>query len=83
MTLFLRVTRGVVVVLLGYALYSALVFVSIGAFSNYTTVGNDIGLAAIMLFAVWAWWYGEDRDRRRALEAAHDWPPPPVDGDGC
>jgi len=29
-----------------------------------------------MLFALWAWWYGEDRDRRRAIKAQ------PRDGNG-
>jgi hypothetical protein len=25
-----------------------------------------------LFFAAWAWWYGEDRDRRRAAKAARD-----------
>jgi hypothetical protein len=36
-----------------------------------------------MLLALWAWWYGEDRDRRRAHEAkppAEDGEPAPRDG---
>ena len=78
----LRVLRIVVVVLLGYALYSALVFISIDSFRNYTEVGTRIGLASIVLFAVWAWWYGEDRDRRRAAKAAQGNGRPAVDGDG-
>ncbi|MEA2189462.1 MAG: hypothetical protein QOK16_4473 [Solirubrobacteraceae bacterium] len=48
-----------------------LVFViSDDAWTKYTQVGNLTLLAAFMLFALWAWWYGEDRDRRRAARAA-------------
>ena len=45
-------------------------FVSIDAFGDYTEVGDVTVLALIMLFALWAWWYGEDRDRRQAAQAA-------------
>jgi len=48
-----------------------LVFViSDDAWTKYTQVGNLTLLVAFMLFALWAWWYGEDRDRRRAARAA-------------
>jgi hypothetical protein len=43
-----------------------LVFViSDDMWSRYTQAGNVTLLIAFMLFALWAWWYGEDRDRRR------------------
>ena len=35
---------------------------------NYSQTGDAILLAAWMLFAAWAWWYGEGRDRRRAAK---------------
>jgi hypothetical protein len=48
-----------------------LVFViSDDMWAKYTQVGNVTLLAAFLLFALWAWWYGEDRDRRRAARAA-------------
>jgi membrane protease YdiL (CAAX protease family) len=40
------------------------------AWKAYTQVGNLTLLAGFMLFALWAWWYGEDRDRRRAASSA-------------
>jgi membrane protease YdiL (CAAX protease family) len=50
-----------------------LVFVvSDDMWSNYTQVGDLTLLAAFLVFALWAWWYGEDRDRRRAARAARD-----------
>jgi hypothetical protein len=50
-----------------------LVFViSDDMWKKYTQVGNLTLLAAFVLFALWAWWYGEDRDRRRAARAAQD-----------
>ena len=36
---------------------------------KYTATGDAIGLAAWMLFAVWAWWYAEDRERRHEAKA--------------
>jgi membrane associated rhomboid family serine protease len=48
-----------------------LVFViSDDMWAKYTQVGNLTLLGAFMCFALWAWWYGEDRDRRRAARAA-------------
>jgi hypothetical protein len=34
--------------------------------SNYTQVGDLTLFFAFLCFVAWAWWYGEDRDRRRA-----------------
>jgi membrane protease YdiL (CAAX protease family) len=33
--------------------------------ARYTQVGDLTLLFSFLLFAAWAWWYGEDRDRRR------------------
>jgi hypothetical protein len=52
------------------------------AWKPYTQVGNLTVLAAFMLFALWAWWYGEDRDRRRAARAAQGNGATRADGDG-
>jgi hypothetical protein len=60
-----------------------LVFViSDDMWKTYTQVGNLSLLAAFMLFALWAWWYGEDRDRRRAARAAQANGAIRADGDG-
>jgi hypothetical protein len=60
-----------------------LVFVlSDDMWANYTQVGNLTLLVGFMLFALWAWWYGEDRDRRRAARAAQHNGATSVDGDG-
>jgi membrane protease YdiL (CAAX protease family) len=37
--------------------------------SNYTQTGNVILFLLFLFFAAWAWWYGEDRDRRQAARA--------------
>lgn len=59
-----------------------LVFViSDDMWAKYTQVGNLTLLAAFLLFALWAWWYGEDRDRRRAARAAQDNGASSADGD--
>jgi hypothetical protein len=59
-----------------------LVFViSDDMWSKYTQVGNLTLLAAFMCFALWAWWYGEDRDRRRAARAAQANGASSADGD--
>jgi len=50
--------------------WALLAFVFIDSFGGYSESGNALALAAWMLFAIWAWWYGEDRDRRRAARAA-------------
>jgi hypothetical protein len=39
--------------------------VSDGMWVRYTQVGDLTLLFSFLLFAAWAWWYGEDRDRRR------------------
>jgi hypothetical protein len=50
-----------------------LVFVvSDDMWANYSQVGDLALLFGFILFALWAWWYGEDRDRRRAARAAQD-----------
>ena len=36
------------------------------ALGRYTATGNAVLIALFMLFALWAWWYAEDRDRRSA-----------------
>jgi hypothetical protein len=36
------------------------------ALGKYTATGNAVLIALFMLFALWAWWYAEDRDRRSA-----------------
>jgi hypothetical protein len=40
--------------------------VSDDMWARYTQVGDLTLLFAFLIFAAWAWWYGEDRDRRRA-----------------
>lgn len=60
-----------------------LVFViSDDMWKTYTQVGNLTLLAAFLLFALWAWWYGEDRDRRRAARTAQDDGASWANGDG-
>jgi hypothetical protein len=44
--------------------YVMLGFVAINSFGGYSQVGNALGLAAIVAFAAWAWWWG---DRHEAL----------------
>jgi positive regulator of sigma E activity len=34
--------------------------------AKYTATGNAVLIVLFMLFAAWAWWYAEDRDRRSA-----------------
>jgi hypothetical protein len=50
-------------------LWGFIAYISLNSFKNYSEVGDATILALIMLFALWAWWYGEDRDRRRAAKA--------------
>jgi len=52
-------------------LWGFIAFISINALGGYSYVGDVSVLALVMLFAAWAWWYGEDRDRRRGAQAAH------------
>ena len=64
-------------------LWALIAFISFGSLENYSYVGNMLLLAAIMFFALWAWWYGEDRDRRRAARTAgQDGEPSTTNGDG-
>lgn len=42
-------------------------FIGLNMFANYSEVGNLVLLALVMFFSLWAWWYGEDRDRRHHL----------------
>ena len=49
--------------------------VSTDTLSRYSATGNAVLVAIFMLFAVWAWWYGEDRDRRAELKASQRTPP--------
>jgi hypothetical protein len=59
-----------------------LVFVvSDDAWATYTQVGDVTLLTGFMVFALWAWWYGEDRDRRRAARAAQGNGASSVEGD--
>jgi hypothetical protein len=44
--------------------------VSDDMWSKYSQTGNLILFFSFLFFAGWAWWYGEDRDRRRAARAA-------------
>jgi hypothetical protein len=72
-----------IVVYLLFIPLTLLVFViSDDMWSKYTQVGNLTLLAAFLLFALWAWWYGEDRDRRRAVRAAQANGASSADGDG-
>jgi hypothetical protein len=80
-----RVLR-IVVNLLMVPLWALITFISINSFVKYTEVGDVTLLALIMLFAVWAWWYAEDRERRRAAKQSapdREGDSPPADqGDG-
>ena len=58
----LRVLSALALIPLG----GMLVFVSLDSLSGYSRVGNLLGIAALCMFAAWAWWWGERRDRRRA-----------------
>jgi membrane associated rhomboid family serine protease len=49
---------------------------------KYTQVGNLTALAAFIVFALWAWWYGEDRDRRREGVSVQGNRASSADGDG-
>jgi hypothetical protein len=46
--------------------YIILGFVAINSFGGYSQVGNALGLAAIVAFAAWAWWWDERREARLA-----------------
>lgn len=64
--------------------WAMIAFISIDALGRYTSVGDVTLVALIMLFAGWAWWYSEDRDRRKAtaVMGSHDGNPGPKAGDG-
>jgi hypothetical protein len=66
-----------VLYLLLVPLWGFIVYISLNSFAKYTEVGNMIVLTLIVLFAIWAWWYSEDRDRRRARGVDQ------ADGDGA
>lgn len=57
--------------------------VSDGMWARYSQVGDLILFLGFLAFAAWAWWYGEDRDRRRAAKAGRPNAAKPGDGDGC
>jgi membrane protease YdiL (CAAX protease family) len=44
--------------------------VSDDMWARYTQVGDLTLFFLFLVFAAWAWWYGEDRDRRQAARAA-------------
>jgi hypothetical protein len=46
--------------------------VSDGMWTKYTQVGDLTLMFLFLVFAAWAWWYGEDRDRRRAANTGRD-----------
>jgi hypothetical protein len=56
--------------------------VSDDMWAHYTQVGDLTLFFAFLVFAAWAWWYGEDRDRRRAAKAGRLNGAKPGDGDG-
>ena len=58
----LRVLSALALIPLG----AMLVLVSIDSLGAYSRIGNLLGIPALCLFAAWAWWWGERRDRRRA-----------------
>jgi hypothetical protein len=57
-------------------------FLADNSWTKYTEVGNLTVLALFILFGLFAWWYDEDRDRRRALKAAHGHEAERSDGNG-
>jgi membrane protease YdiL (CAAX protease family) len=56
--------------------------VSDDMWSNYTQVGDLTLFFSFLVFAAWAWWYGEDRDRRRTAKTPRDNGAGPSNGDG-
>jgi hypothetical protein len=72
----------VLLYLLSIPLTLFLWFLADESWENYTEVGNLSVLALFILFGLFAWWYDEDRDRRRALKAAHRNEAGPSDGEG-
>jgi hypothetical protein len=47
-------------------------FLSDNSWEKYTEVGNLTVLTLFMFFGLFAWWYDEDRDRRRAAKVARE-----------
>ena len=68
----LRITINVLLV----PLWAVVAFICINSFEKYTEVGDLALLTLILFFALWAWWYAEDRDQRRAIKHSL------ADGDG-
>ena len=56
--------------------------VSDGMWARYTQVGDLTLLFGFLVFAAWAWWHGEDLDRRRAASAGRVNGAKGGDGDG-
>ena len=48
-------------------LWVLIALVSSNTLAGYTATGNVVLVVLLMFFALWAWWYAEDRDRRSAL----------------
>jgi membrane protease YdiL (CAAX protease family) len=46
--------------------------VSDDMWARYTQVGDLTLFVLFLFFAGWAWWYGEDRDRRSAARGDRD-----------
>ena len=46
--------------------WSLVSLISSNTLSNYTATGNVVLVALFMFFALWAWWFAEDRDHRSA-----------------
>jgi putative Ca2+/H+ antiporter (TMEM165/GDT1 family) len=66
-----RVIAMLIVINIGLnVLFNVVGLVSTDTLSKYSATGNAVLLVIFMLFAVWAWWYGEDRDRRAELKDA-------------
>ena len=62
---FAIATAVVIVINIGLnVVFNVVGLVSTNTLGKYTATGNAVLVAIFMLFAVWAWWYGEDRDRR-------------------
>ena len=56
--------------------------VSDGMWAKYSQVGDLTLFFLFLVFAAWAWLYGEDRDRRQAAKAAQANGAKGGDGDG-
>jgi len=66
-----RVIAMLIVINIGLnVLFNVVGMVSTDTLSKYSATGNAVLLVIFMLFAAWAWWYGEDRDRRAELKGA-------------